>query len=249
MSFAGFSEADLISRSIKKPTTSTPRRVKLPVMKPSGAAQPPNPPLPAAARLAPSPPPPLGVAPNATHGTLNPDLLSHVAADEENSSEPLNSAIPAPEAGLVSSQGTKEEVEGRSKIEIMQARQKQMEEENMKKKHILSQAIAERKQRTCEETEKLQRAQAELGQIDKCLSADVRLIRDEIETASLEFMESQKRYDRAEKEFVSAKLRLHQTSERKEQLTEHLITVIQQSELRKGQKLEEIMRVLDIRTT
>ncbi|TRY63105.1 hypothetical protein TCAL_03916 [Tigriopus californicus] len=173
-------------------------------MKPSGAAQPPNPPLPAAARLAPSPPPPLGVAPNATHGTLNPDLLSHVAADEENSSEPLNSAIPAPEAG---------------------------------------------KQRTCEETEKLQRAQAELGQIDKCLSADVRLIRDEIETASLEFMESQKRYDRAEKEFVSAKLRLHQTSERKEQLTEHLITVIQQSELRKGQKLEEIMRVLDIRTT
>ena len=60
------------------------------------------------------------------------------------------------------------------------------------------------------------------------------------------FPDFRKRHERAEKEFVEAKLQLHTTSERKEQLTEHLCTIIEQTEQRKAEKLKEIMKELDI---
>ena len=55
-----------------------------------------------------------------------------------------------------------------------------------------------------------------------------------------------KRYDRAEKEFIEAKTDLHRKSEAKDLLTEHLYTVIHQNELRKGQKLAELTRKLEL---
>ena len=55
-----------------------------------------------------------------------------------------------------------------------------------------------------------------------------------------------KRYDKAEKEFVSAKLMLHECQERKEMLTEHLGQIIQKNEERKAQKLSELMKELNI---
>lgn len=45
-----------------------------------------------------------------------------------------------------------------------------------------------------------------------------------------------------EKEFLDAKLALQQKIERKEMLTEHLCTVIEKNEERKGKQLEELLQ-------
>ena len=57
-----------------------------------------------------------------------------------------------------------------------------------------------------------------------------------------------KRYNKAEKEFLDAKLLLFGKLERKEMLTEHLCTIIEQNEIRKARKLSELMDKLDIGT-
>ena len=48
---------------------------------------------------------------------------------------------------------------------------------------------------------------------------------------------------------MDSKLALHTSNERKEQLTEHLCTIIEQTEQRKAEKLKEIMKELDISPT
>ena len=57
-----------------------------------------------------------------------------------------------------------------------------------------------------------------------------------------------KRYDRAEKEYISAKETLFSSSEKKDQLTAHLASIIQLNEERKAKKLTELMKELDIST-
>lgn len=48
---------------------------------------------------------------------------------------------------------------------------------------------------------------------------------------------------------MTAKLDLHKKTEVKEQLTEHLCAIIQQNELRKAHKLEELMQQLQLQAT
>lgn len=55
-----------------------------------------------------------------------------------------------------------------------------------------------------------------------------------------------KKYDKAEAEFVRSKMNLHECQEKKELLTEHLATIIHKNEERKANKLEELIRTLDI---
>ena len=55
-----------------------------------------------------------------------------------------------------------------------------------------------------------------------------------------------KRHEKAEKEYVNSKLDLKLKEERKEELTQHLYTIIQENELRKANKLEELMRKLNL---
>jgi RAB6-interacting golgin len=50
----------------------------------------------------------------------------------------------------------------------------------------------------------------------------------QIEQAMREFTEAQQRHEAAEKEFVASKLDLHHKRELKEQLTEHLLLIIQE---------------------
>ena len=74
-----------------------------------------------------------------------------------------------------------------------------------------------------------------------------------------------KRYDRAEKEFVESKLHLFSSMERKELLTDHLCTIIEQvdkltkncffliieflqNEIRKAKKLNALMEELELDT-
>ena len=47
-------------------------------------------------------------------------------------------------------------------------------------------------------------------------------------------------------EFVAAKLNLHRASETKELLSEHLCTVIQQNEVRKAEKLANLLQALEL---
>uniref|UniRef100_UPI00398EF5E8 RAB6-interacting golgin n=1 Tax=Pristiophorus japonicus TaxID=55135 RepID=UPI00398EF5E8 len=136
----------------------------------------------------------------------------------------------------------------RSRLEQLQLEQRVMEEKNKRKKALLSKAIAERSKRTIAETVKLKQIQKELQTLDDLLSSDVNILRNRIEQSSWEYHQAKKRYDKAEVEYIAAKMNLYKTTELKEQLTEHLCTIIQQNELRKANKLEELMQQLEMGT-
>ena len=53
-------------------------------------------------------------------------------------------------------------------------------------------------------------------------------LRPQIEEANRDFVTANDRFTTAEKEYVEAKMHLHQKKELKEQLTEHLIMIIQE---------------------
>jgi len=133
-----------------------------------------------------------------------------------------------------------------NKLEMFQEKQKFIEEQNRKRKEMLSKAILDRQKQTDQESRKLQIVQAELAKIDTLLNTDVQFLRESIEQASLEFMKAQKRYDDAEKEFIAAKLHLFGVSERKELLTDHLCSIIEQNEQRKANRLTELMVELQL---
>lgn len=140
----------------------------------------------------------------------------------------------------------KMELQEKSRWEVLQQEQRLMEEKNKRKKALLAKAIAERSKRTQAETMKLKRIQKELQALDDMVSADIGILRNRIDQASLDYSYAQKRFDRAETEYITAKLDLQRKTEIKEQLTEHLCTIIQQNELRKAKKLEELMQQLDV---
>ncbi|XP_067012766.2 RAB6-interacting golgin isoform X2 [Anabrus simplex] len=148
-------------------------------------------------------------------------------------------------------EGKNYEVVGSDKTSLdeFQTRHKMMEEQNRRRKELLAKALANRKKQTHEEARRLQQIQEELQKLDVRLSNDVGILRNQIEAASFEFMEAQKRYDKAEKEFLEAKLCLFGKLERKELLTEHLCTIIEQNEMRKARKLSELMDKLQLGTS
>ncbi|XP_076346735.1 RAB6-interacting golgin-like [Tachypleus tridentatus] len=131
-------------------------------------------------------------------------------------------------------------------LETVKQKQKQLEQENACRKALLAKAVIERKCKTIAEVKKLSKIQDELAHLDFVLNSEVAALRNQIEAASFEFNEAQKRYDRAEKEFVEAKQKLFKKMERKEQLTEYLYTIIEQSEVRKARKLTELMNKLEV---
>ncbi|KAM5294840.1 RAB6-interacting golgin [Glossophaga mutica] len=144
------------------------------------------------------------------------------------------------------SEKKKVELQEKSRWEVLQQEQRLMEEKNKRKKALLAKAIAERSKRTQAETLKLKRVQKELQALDDMVSADIGILRNRIDQASLDYSSARKRFDRVEAEYVAAKLDLQRKTDIKEQLTEHLCTIIQQNELRKAKKLEELMQQLDV---
>ncbi|GAB6024397.1 hypothetical protein CHUAL_009563 [Chamberlinius hualienensis] len=131
-------------------------------------------------------------------------------------------------------------------LEEFEWRQKMIEEQNAKRRALLTKALADRKKKTIAETEKLSYIQQELEKLNSLVTNDIAILRKHIDIASMEFSEVQKRYEKAEKEFVEAKLELFRKMERKEQLTEHLCTIIEQNELRKAKKLADLMYELEM---
>ncbi|KAJ8274458.1 hypothetical protein COCON_G00090830 [Conger conger] len=142
----------------------------------------------------------------------------------------------------------KQEVELREKtrLELLHQEQQMMEEKNKRKKAILSKTIAEKSRQTQAEAVKLKRIQRELQALDDMVSNDIGILRGRIEQASWDYSSAWTRYNRAEATFVKAKLDLHRKAELKEQLAEHLCAIIQQNEQRKAQKLEELMKQLEL---
>lgn len=63
------------------------------------------------------------------------------------------------------------------------------------------------------------------------------------------FPSFRKQYSRIESQFLKAKVDLHNASEKKELLTEHLCTVIAHNEDRKAKKLTELMEKVGISPT
>jgi len=133
-----------------------------------------------------------------------------------------------------------------SKLDAFQEKQKLIEEQNRKKKEMLAKAITDRKKKTDSEAKKLELVHSELQKIDLMLTSDVKFLRNSIEQASVDFMEAQKRYSKAEAEFIESKLHLHNCQEKKEMLTDHLCAIIEQNELRKSKKLNTLMNELDL---
>ncbi|XP_048169244.1 RAB6-interacting golgin isoform X2 [Corvus hawaiiensis] len=156
------------------------------------------------------------------------------------------SAQPRPAKPNTQVERKKVELQEKSRWEILQQEQRLIEEKNKRKKALLARAIAERSKRTQAETVKLKRIQKELQALDDMVSADIGILRNRIDQASLDYSYARKRYDKAESEYVAAKLDLQHKTEIKEHLTEHLCTIIQQNELRKARKLEELMQQLDV---
>ncbi|OQR75444.1 RAB6-interacting golgin-like [Tropilaelaps mercedesae] len=140
--------------------------------------------------------------------------------------------------------------------------QRRIEQENCERKLLLAQAVQERERRTAAEVHRLGRIKTELARLDLILSSDVAILRKEIEAASIDFNEAEyvqhivklssillglhmKNYVRIEKEFIEAKMLLHQKLDRKEKLTEHLCFIIEENEIRKAKKLEQLMDELN----
>ncbi|OXB84242.1 UNVERIFIED_CONTAM: hypothetical protein H355_007125 [Colinus virginianus] len=164
-------------------------------------------------------------------------------ADPCNGSDSARNPPPKPSAKV---EKKKVELQEKSRWEILQQEQRLIEEKNKRKKALLARAIAERSKRTQAETVKLKRIQKELQALDDMVSADIGILRNRIDQASLDYSYARKRYEKAESEYVAAKLDLQHKTEIKEHLTEHLCTIIQQNELRKARKLEELMQQLEV---
>lgn len=73
----------------------------------------------------------------------------------------------------------------------LQTRQKLMEEQNRKRKELLSKALADRTKRTQEEAQRLNEIQNEFKKLDATLSSDVKILRKQIDLASVDYMEAQ----------------------------------------------------------
>lgn len=126
-------------------------------------------------------------------------------------------------------------------LEEFEKKQKLIEEQNRLKKEMLGKALALRKKKTEDEAQKLHQIQIELSKLDASLNNDVGILRGHIELASAELTDAEKRYDKAEREFIEAKQQLFSKRERKDLLTEHLCAIIEQNEMRKAHRLTNLM--------
>nr|XP_046248402.1 RAB6-interacting golgin [Scatophagus argus] len=184
-----------------------------------------------------------------------PQLIAPTAAtavrQEAKPADGFQAASPPEEETPALKELEKQEVELREKtrLEQLQQEQKIIEERNKHKKALLAKTIAEKSKQTQAEAVKLKRIQKELQALNDMVSSDISILRDRIEQASWDYSAARKRYEKAEAEYVMAKLDLHKKTEVKEQLTEHLYAIIQQNELRKAHKLEELMQQLQLEAT
>ncbi|RXN06321.1 RAB6-interacting golgin-like protein [Labeo rohita] len=187
---------------------------------------------------------PAPVKPQDEPKPLESQLVEHEAQPVKHEPESPAESVPT----AVIKELDKQEVELREKnrLQQLQWEQRMMEEKNKKRKALLAKTIAEKSKQTQAEAVKLKKIQRELQLLDDSVSSDIGILRKLIEQSSMDYSQAWKRFEKAEAEYVAAKMDLHRKTEVKEQLTEHLCAIIQQNELRKAQKLEELMLQLEL---
>ncbi|XP_038613833.1 RAB6-interacting golgin isoform X2 [Tachyglossus aculeatus] len=104
--------------------------------------------------------------------------------NSRDSHEKVEDVIPKPNCTL---EKKKVELQEKSHWEVLQQEQRLMEEKNKRKKALLAKAIAERSRRTQAETVKLKRIQKELQALDDMVSADIGILRNRIDQASMDY--------------------------------------------------------------
>ena len=157
---------------MKKPALK--RKSKPLHQKPESSDQPPSN-LPPEARLS---------DPNPTIQAVSNDTPKDDSKDETNTNDPANPDI------LKGLSSDDIEINALS-IEEVRIRQKQLEDENKAKRQLLTKAIADRRQRTSEETKRLHQIQSELQKMDLVVANDIRLLRKNIEEATIDFNDAQ----------------------------------------------------------
>ncbi|XP_059368514.1 RAB6-interacting golgin isoform X2 [Carassius carassius] len=160
--------------------------------------------------------------------------------------DPESPAESAPAAVIKELDKQQVELREKNHLEQLQWEQRIMEEKNKKRKALLAKTIAEKSKQTQAEAVKLKKIQRELQLLDDSVSSDIGILRKLIEQSSMDYSQAWKRFEKAEAEYVAAKMDLHRKTEVKEQLTEHLCAIIQQNEMRKARKLEELMIQLEL---
>ncbi|XP_057208931.1 RAB6-interacting golgin isoform X2 [Triplophysa rosa] len=175
---------------------------------------------------------------------LDSEPVKHESEPFRHESETVAEALPP----VIVKELDKQEVELRDKnrLQQLQWEQRAMEEKNKKRKALLTKTIAEKSKQTQAEAVKLKKIQRELQALDDSVSSDIGILRKLIEQSSMDYSLAWKRFEKSEAEYVAAKMDLHRKTEVKEQLTEHLCAIIQQNELRKACKLEELMLQLEL---
>merc|ERR1712130_652854 len=133
-------------------------------------------------------------------------------------------------------------IDEKKKLEIADVNrvQKEMEEKNKRRRAALAQEVQSRQRKAAIESKMLKTIEDELAKLDQLLNADVSVLRDQIDVACCEFSDARRRFELAEKEYVDSKLDLQKKTETKENLTDHLVSLIQMNEERKQKKLEEL---------
>ncbi|XP_052443236.1 RAB6-interacting golgin [Carassius gibelio] len=160
--------------------------------------------------------------------------------------DPESPAESAPAAVIKELDKQQVELREKNHLEQLQWEQRIMEEKNKKRKALLAKTIAEKSKQTQAEAVKLKKIQRELQLLDDSVSSDIGILRKLIEQSSMDYSLAWKRFEKAEAEYVAAKMDLHRKTEVKEQLTEHLCAIIQQNEMCKARKLEELMIQLEL---
>ena len=150
------------------------RKTKISHQKPESLDQPPSN-LPPEARLS---------DPNTTIHAVSNDTPKDDSKDETNTNDPANPDI------LKGLSSDDIEINALS-IEEVRIRQKQLEDENKAKRQLLTKAIADRRLRTSEETKRLHQIQSELQKMDLVVANDIRLLRKNIEEATIDFNDAQ----------------------------------------------------------
>ncbi|KAB0796582.1 hypothetical protein PPYR_10643 [Photinus pyralis] len=241
----GLKKASLNNNPLRKHTTSINHKTTEVAKKPVAVN-----PIPVGAKLCPSPEPERAKDTETEHVTTVVTDPQESQCDNEEQSP--NNAVDPPlmdtEMEIPISNNFMQLQEKKLDLNEFQERQKLIEEQNKKRKELLAKALAVRTQQTKEEAQKLEKIRSEFKKLDMLLSGDVKILRHQIEIASLDYMEAEKRYYRVEKEYLDAKLALHQRMERKEMLTEHLCAVIEKNEERKAEKLNELLSKLNLKT-
>ncbi|XP_055843114.1 RAB6-interacting golgin [Episyrphus balteatus] len=163
------------------------------------------------------------------------DVSSSSDSPVENNSLNNSSILPEPSENIESSP-----FKGIS-LKDFEVHRKIIEEQNKQKKDLLHKAIEAHSQKTAAEAKKIEEIKIELSKLDNELATDVALLRKQIDSACIQYANIEKQYNKVEAQFLKAKIELHNASEKKELLTEHLCTVIAHNEDRKAQKLSELM--------